>query len=678
MARRVPILAVILLFATVFASNSSVGVAGAVGQPHQTGRGSPPPLSTLNAKGPLLNYGGPVEAGGTIENYVILWQPPGYNTSPNYYNQLLQFFSSVGGSSLLGVASQYWQGPVSSKTYVQNLASLAGFTIDTTQFPSGTLNDGDIQSAIARNENANGWTASPTSNFFVFLPNGEGMCSSIAGNTCYSQNWCGIHLNGSVNGYTTANYAVIGYVGTSTGCQQRKKKIPSSLDADASAAINVASHEFMEMVTDPMPVPGHTPVTGQDGWVNTSALEMGDLCAAKSSPTLNGGGDIVIGGQPYLLQPEWSNANKGCTLDAPLVVQFGAPITAGAGLPDTVQLGTFSDYDPNSTPSDFNVVVTWGDGSQAIGNVTSLGGGTFNLSAIHTWAAAGKFKVKVAIKDQGNASTPGGATAGYVATAKVITPGPNNVLVGTEGGIVDRFTQSGILIGQYDDGQANYVTGMCRDSSGNVYATNFGAYTISKFDSKMNLVTGAWATVTSGEVESCSIANSTGHLFAGAADTNQIFEFDLATGALVTSFTVTTGSRGTDWLDVLPDGCTIRYTSEDSVVRQFNACTDSELPNFTTSSAGPCYENHTMANGDVVAACTSEVDVWNPDGTLNQSYPGVGAFNVALTSDPSTLLVDSFTGSPPTVSTLSLTSGTSGLTYNVPGATEDNGLLQLP
>ena len=139
-----------------------------------------------------------------------------------------------------------------------------------------------------------------------------------------------------------------------------------------------------------------------------------------------------------------------------------------------------------------------------------------------------------------------------------------DVLAATGSGQVKHFSSSGTLLDTLDDTSAStYTTGMCFNSSGDMFVTNFSSDTISEFDAGGNLLNATWATVPT-IPESCSIS-AANDMYVGGPGAPTIYEFNSA-GTLTNSFAVTGGSGtgGTDWLDLAADQCTILYTGEGS------------------------------------------------------------------------------------------------------------------
>jgi len=81
-------------------------------------------------------------------------------------------------------------------------------------------------------------------------------------------------------------------------------------DIDADAAINLTSHEQMELATDPEAT----------GWFDATGLangEIGDKCAGVYGPLDAAGADVYFNGHPYVVQEEWNNAVSGCAISGP-------------------------------------------------------------------------------------------------------------------------------------------------------------------------------------------------------------------------------------------------------------------------------------------------------------------------------------------------------------------------
>lgn len=208
-----------------------------------------------------------------------------------------------------------------------------------------------------------------------------------------------------------------------------------------------------------------------------------------------------------------------------------------------------------------------------------------------------------------------------------------DVLVGVQPGTIRHFTPTGVLIDTSTSGGSSFITGMAFDASGNLYATAFDAQAVYKFDNKGNLL-GTFGGGYNMDPESV-VFDMNGNAYVGQADgSHQILKFG-PTGGLIGSFSPQVQDRGTDWVDLASDQCTMLYTSEGTNVKRFNVCTNMQLADFTTGLSGPCYAHRIRPNFEVLVACTSLVYRLNSSGAVMQTYPLAGAQVLfALNLDP--------------------------------------------
>lgn len=281
--------------AHLFLSKTVLGTQRAVG----IGTGCLGTLSPGCAPIPLQYNGGPVEAAGS-KNFLIFWEPTGSSVASNYNSTLQQFFGDVGGSSLYGVASQYYQTTSAGNQNILNLASVGGAWTDTAAYPSSTLQDSDVQNEVSKAIKANGWPTGIGDEYFVYLAKGENECLN---GSCSFSTFCAYHGE-FASGSSTVLYAAMPYAGTNlSGCGiQSGGGTPNGPDTDAE--ISIASHELMETVTDPM----------LNAWFDASGAEIGDKCAYTYGPTGSNGSDLTVNGHPYIVQEEFDNASLGCSI----------------------------------------------------------------------------------------------------------------------------------------------------------------------------------------------------------------------------------------------------------------------------------------------------------------------------------------------------------------------------
>jgi hypothetical protein len=316
--------------------------------------------------GPLTRHGGPVETGPTV-NYLILWQPAGVSFPSNFAQQLSQFFADLGGSSLYGMSGEYTDGaghhPVDSMT-------LGGVWVDTTPYPSSS--DSAFVGSVANHQRlTHGAATNINTNYFVFTAGGYTAPSGV----------CGYHYsNKTPTG--PMQVAWIGLGSKSRGCAFTGTN-PNGVATDGS--ISVASHELLEMVTDP---------TGGGWFAGNGAGEIGDKCVWRAGSRSSDGSNLTINGHTYLVQQEWSNtkysSNKttygGCALTPPT----SQPWIYSAFLP-VAPVGSSYSYKVKGVGAS---PLTW---SLAAGNLpTGIHLGTNGvLSGIATAASVSPISIKV-------------------------------------------------------------------------------------------------------------------------------------------------------------------------------------------------------------------------------------------------------------------------------------------
>ncbi|HWX97896.1 MAG TPA: hypothetical protein VNZ01_13725 [Solirubrobacteraceae bacterium] len=206
------------------------------------------------------------------------------------------------------------------------------------------------------------------------------------------------------------------------------------------------------------------------------------------------------------------------------------------------------------------------------------------------------------------------------------------VLAGVGSGTIKHFDSKGTLLDTLNTTTGStYDTGMCFDSTGNLYATNFAA--MSKFDGGGNLLMAGFGSGFNEHPESC-VVDAANNIYAGQADgSGDVLKFNTS-GELLASFAPTRESRGTDWVDLASDQCTLHYTSEGSALKAFNVCTNTALPDVATGLPGPCYAHRILADGSELVACTSVVVHVSPTGEVLKTYKPGGSTLFALNIDP--------------------------------------------
>jgi hypothetical protein len=221
-----------------------------------------------------------------------------------------------------------------------------------------------------------------------------------------------------------------------------------------------------------------------------------------------------------------------------------------------------------------------------------------------------------------------------------------DVFAGVGNGKIKHFNSSGVLLDTLNTTTGSAEdTGMAFDLAGNLYATNYTANSMSKFNNTGNLIS-PFGSGFNSQPES-AVINAAGDIYVGQSDgSHKVLKFN-ASGAALGSFSPATEDRGTDWIDLAADQCTLSYTSEGKLIKRFNVCTNTQLADFATlpingnnpgsdPNGSVAYALRIRPNQEVLVAASQQVFRLNPSGVVIQTYPkpaGETSFLFALNLD---------------------------------------------
>ena len=191
----------------------------------------------------------------------------------------------------------------------------------------------------------------------------------------------------------------------------------------------------------------------------------------------------------------------------------------------------------------------------------------------------------------------------------------------SSGGSISHYNASGTLVDSLSTGVTYQVTGMCFNSVGDLYATNFSNFSATRFDDSGHILQNPWVSIFTGRFESC-VVDRFGNVYLSRVDSvggNQLTKYD-PSGALLGTWTPAGENRGIDWVDLSGDQCTMLYTSEGGTVKAFNVCTGTQLADFATGLGGPCYQLRIRPNGEVLVACAFKIVRLSTTGSVLQTY----------------------------------------------------------
>jgi hypothetical protein len=167
----------------------------------------------------------------------------------------------------------------------------------------------------------------------------------------------------------------------------------------------------------------------------TATIFWGDNTSSAASFTLSGGTFSVHGSHTYAEEGTYhpyavvtddegdpnlttgrSSVTTSQTLvtvtvaDAPLT-STGTAVTPVTGTVFTGVVASFTDADPAGTATDYQAMITWGNGNSSTGTISANGSGGFNVVGSNTYGADGTFPILVTITDAGGKPVPANGTA---------------------------------------------------------------------------------------------------------------------------------------------------------------------------------------------------------------------------------------------------------------------------
>jgi hypothetical protein len=230
------------------------------------------------------------------------------------------------------------------------------------------------------------------------------------------------------------------------------------------------------------------------------------------------------------------------------------------------------------------------------------------------------------------------AHANHVAFAQ------GDVFAGVGNGKVNHYGPTGTLKEVLDTttgptSPPGNETGMCFDPTGKLYTTDYDALTMSKFNNLGGLAVHPFGPSFPSAPESCVVDQGGFNIYVGTGElNNELLQLD-TNGAQLNDFFLTRDQGGINWIDLNPaNQCQLYYTSEGTLVKRFNVCSNTQLSDFASGlpfgNAG-CFALRIRSNGEVLVACDQSIRRLNSAGTDIQGYnPGAEADFFALALDP--------------------------------------------
>jgi uncharacterized protein (TIGR03437 family) len=210
-----------------------------------------------------------------------------------------------------------------------------------------------------------------------------------------------------------------------------------------------------------------------------------------------------------------------------------------------------------------------------------------------------------------------------------------DVFVSLGDGTVRRYSQvTGALLQTLDTATGSFVTGSAFDRNSNFYVTAFASRTVIKFDSNGTRL-GEFGSGYNGRPESV-IFDADGNAYVGTVDGDNDVRKFTAAGAPVEQYDVTVERRGTDWIELAADKCTLYYTSEGSVIKRYNICSKTQLADFVSALPySAAYALRLLPSGGLIVADSNEILRLDASGAIVQRYDAPGEDSwFAINLDP--------------------------------------------
>jgi uncharacterized protein (TIGR03437 family) len=118
--------------------------------------------------------------------------------------------------------------------------------------------------------------------------------------------------------------------------------------------------------------------------------------------------------------------------------------------------------------------------------------------------------------------------------------------------------------------------------------------------------------------------DATGNAYVGHADcSTQVLKFD-ASGNPLAQYSVAVQNRGSEHVVLDPNQCTLYYTSEGGDVKQFDVCSNTQMPNFNVAPLPDAVEGgqqfSLLPGGGMLVADFSVIAMLGPSGNLVTTY----------------------------------------------------------
>jgi cysteine-rich repeat protein len=204
------------------------------------------------------------------------------------------------------------------------------------------------------------------------------------------------------------------------------------------------------------------------------------------------------------------------------------------------------------------------------------------------------------------------------------------------------FSNTGVFKETIDTGlSGEYTTGCSfNQDRSKLYTTVFFASKVFVFDTTHPHAVLQTIDTSPGISTESIVFDAAGNFYVGHAYGDFKIRKYNASGTFLESYSAAMDARGTDWIDLATDQCTLFYTSYGRLVKRFDVCTNTQLTDFATLPGyGGAYALRLLSPGDgtggLLVADFYNIKRLNQTGNVVQTYDSPGEdFWFSLNLDP--------------------------------------------
>lgn len=182
-----------------------------------------------------------------------------------------------------------------------------------------------------------------------------------------------------------------------------------------------------------------------------------------------------------------------------------------------------------------------------------------------------------------------------------------------------QWWRGSTLVSTLNTTRGGFTTGMAFDSAGNLYVTSFSDGSVARFNTDGTLANATFVSGISSSPESI-VFDASGNFYVGSADGSRDVHKYSAAGAHLASYDVATEDRGSDWIDLSPDGNTLYYTSEGYKVKTFDLVGNAQGADFATLSDRAAFAMRLLPGGGALVADSINIKRLDAAGATIQTY----------------------------------------------------------